>query len=39
VLHAFQKRSKHAAATPKEELDLVRQRLRRAEQLETSREA
>jgi len=30
VLHAFQKKSKHGIATPKAELDLIRQRLRQA---------
>ena len=32
VLHAFQKKAKRGAATPKPELDLVRRRLRAAEQ-------
>ena len=31
VLHAFQKKSKKGIATPKEELDLIRQRLAEAE--------
>lgn len=31
VLHAFQKKSKHGIATPKRELDLVRQRLAQAQ--------
>ena len=31
VLHAFQKKSKSGIKTPKKELDLVRERLRRAE--------
>ena len=31
VLHAFQKKSKHGIKTPKEEIDLVKERLRRAE--------
>ena len=31
VLHAFQKKSKHGIKTPKKELDLVRDRLKRAE--------
>jgi phage-related protein len=31
VLHAFQKKSKHGITTPKAELDLIRQRLKRAE--------
>ena len=30
VLHAFQKRSKHGIATPKRDLDLIRQRLNEA---------
>jgi phage-related protein len=33
ALHAFQKKSTHGIATPKRELDLVRQRLREAEEL------
>ena len=32
VLHAFQKKAKRGAATPKRELDLVRRRLKLAEQ-------
>lgn len=32
VLHAFQKKSKKGIATPKSEIDLVKERLRRAEQ-------
>ena len=32
VLHAFQKKAKRGAATPKHELDLVHRRLRAAEQ-------
>ena len=31
VLHAFQKKSKSGAATPKKEIDLVRRRLAEAE--------
>ena len=31
VLHAFQKKSKKGIATPKHEIDLIRDRLRRAE--------
>ena len=31
VLHAFQKKSKAGVATPKKEIDLVRQRLAEAE--------
>ncbi|HEY1932533.1 MAG TPA: type II toxin-antitoxin system RelE/ParE family toxin [Acetobacteraceae bacterium] len=32
VLHAFQKKSRHGIATPKTELDLIAQRLRRAKE-------
>ena len=32
VLHAFQKKSRKRAKTPKQEIELVRQRLRRAEE-------
>jgi len=32
VLHAFQKKARRGIATPKQELDLVRRRLRAAEQ-------
>lgn len=38
VLHAFQKKSKAGIATPKAELDLVRQRLKRALELQAQRE-
>lgn len=31
VLHVFQKKSKHGAATPRQEMDLVRARLREAQ--------
>lgn len=31
VLHAFQKKSKHGIETPKEEIELVKERLKRAE--------
>ena len=31
VLHAFQKKSKHGIKTPNKDLDLVRDRLKRAE--------
>jgi phage-related protein len=31
VLHCFQKKSKHGIATPKQEIDLIRQRLKEAE--------
>lgn len=33
VLHCFQKKSTHGIATPKPDLDLIRQRLKIAEQL------
>jgi phage-related protein len=33
VLHAFQKKSKTGIATPKSEIDLIRQRLAMAERL------
>jgi phage-related protein len=32
VLHAFQKKSKRGIKTPKKEIDLVRERLKRAEE-------
>jgi phage-related protein len=32
VLHAFQKKSKHGIETPKGEIDLIRRRLKRAEE-------
>ena len=32
VLHAFQKKSKHGIATPKQEIDLIQQRLKRAKE-------
>ena len=32
VLHVFQKKSKHGRATPKKEMDLIRARLRAAEE-------
>lgn len=35
VLHAFQKKSKRKVATPKQEIDLIRARLRRAEEHHT----
>jgi phage-related protein len=31
VLHVFQKKSKHGIATPREEIEVARQRLRQAE--------
>ena len=39
VLHAFQKKSKKGIATPKHEIELVRQRLRRAEDHHRARQA
>jgi phage-related protein len=33
VLHAFQKKSKRGIATPKQEIDLIKRRLRRAKEL------
>jgi len=38
VLHLFQKKSKKGIATPQSEIDLVRQRLRRAPELDQKRE-
>jgi phage-related protein len=38
VLHAFQKKSKHGIATPQSELDLVKQRLKRAIEIDSERE-
>jgi phage-related protein len=38
VLHAFQKKSKIGIATPKSELDLIQQRLKRAIELHASLE-
>ncbi|MGD0825462.1 MAG: type II toxin-antitoxin system RelE/ParE family toxin, partial [Terriglobales bacterium] len=37
VLHAFQKKSKRGIATPKRDLDLIRQRLAEAERLHRER--
>ena len=37
VLHVFQKKSKRGIATPNHELDLIRERLKRAETLYTGR--
>ncbi len=39
VLHVFQKKSKTGVATPKAEVDLIRQRLKRAMELHASQEA
>lgn len=36
VLHAFQKKSKKGVATPKPDIDLIRQRLKRAEEEHTA---
>lgn len=38
VLHAFQKKSKHGIATPKNVMDLVKQRLHRAIELDSELE-
>jgi phage-related protein len=38
VLHAFQKRSKQGIATPKTEIELVKQRLQRAIEIDRERE-
>ena len=38
VLHAFQKKSKRGIATPKQEIELVHQRLAEAEQLHRERQ-
>ena len=38
VLHAFQKKSKTGSDTPKRELEMVRRRLREAEQIARERE-
>jgi phage-related protein len=38
VLHAFQKKSRHGIATPKSEMDLVMQRLKRAIEIDQERE-
>lgn len=35
VLHAFQKKSKSGVATPRRDLDLIRERLRLAKELHT----
>ncbi len=37
VLHAFQKKSKRGIATPKQEIDLIRERLKIAERLHDGR--
>ena len=33
VLHVFKKKSKHGISTPKQEIDLIKDRLKRAEQM------
>ena len=38
VLHVFQKKSKKGIATPQSEIELVRQRLKRAAELDQKRE-
>jgi len=38
VLHAFQKKSKSGRATPKRDIDLVKQRLRDAEEIAKGRQ-
>jgi phage-related protein len=38
VLHAFQKKSKRGIATPKRDMDLIRQRLAGAERLHRERQ-
>lgn len=38
VLHAFQKKSKSGVATPKPDIELIRQRLKRAAEIGTHRE-
>ena len=37
VLHVFQKKAKHGIATPKQEMDLIRDRLKWAESLDAGR--
>jgi phage-related protein len=37
VLHVFQKKAKHGIATPKQEMDLIRDRLKVAESLYTGK--
>jgi len=38
ALYAFQRKSKHGIATPQSELDLVKQRLKRAIEIDSERE-
>ena len=38
VLHAFQKKSKTGAETPRQDIELIQQRLREAEQIAKERE-
>jgi phage-related protein len=37
VLHAFKKKSKRGIKTPKEELEVIKQRLKRAQEIATSK--
>ena len=37
VLHVFQKKAKHGIGTPKQELDLIKERLKRVESLYTGK--
>ncbi len=38
VLHVFRKKAKHGIGTPKQDLDLIRERLKRAESLHNRRD-
>ncbi len=38
VLHAFQKKSTRGISTPKREIDLIKQRLKTAQEMETKNE-
>ncbi len=38
VLHLFQKKSKSGVATPKHDIELIRERLKRAERLDAGNE-
>lgn len=38
VLHCLQKKSKHGIATPKQEIELIKQRLKAAKQIDKSEE-
>jgi phage-related protein len=37
VLHVFQKKAERGTATPKQDMDLIRERLKRAESLYTGK--